>query len=131
MKYQSVPKANMMSMSGDTSGSRIWKITMLGSATHPSAPLRANTPLMFVDRLQNAERPAETLAHQSIRVGGRFGVSERHVFIFHAIAAAQQRHSQIGVFGDGVDVVATRFAYSGNAPRSNRARHHTDRAQNV
>src|SRR5579871_1320393 len=44
IKYQIVPTANMMSISGETSGSKIWKMTMLGKATQPRAPLRAKTP---------------------------------------------------------------------------------------
>ncbi len=128
MKYQIVPTANMMSMSGDTSGSRIWKITMLGRATHPSAPLRAKTAAMLVDGLQDSERPAETLAHQAIRVGGSLGVGECHVFVLDAISAAQQRHGQVGIFGDGISVVASSLAHGGDAPRADRAGNDADRA---
>ena len=131
MKYQIVPTANMMSISGDTSGSRIWKITMFGSATQPSAPLRAEHSAMFVNRLQNAERPAETLAHQAICVGRRLGIGERHVFVLDAISAAQQRHGEVGILGDGIDVIAASLAHCGNAPRADRAGHDADRAQNV
>ena len=53
------------------------------------------------------------------------------VFVFHAIAVAQQRHGQIGVFGNGIDVVASRFANRLDAPGADRARHHADRTHGV
>ncbi len=37
----------MMSMNGDTSGSRIWKMIMLGMATQPSAPFCFTAPMCF------------------------------------------------------------------------------------
>ena len=131
MKYQIAPTANMMSMSGETSGSSIWKITMLGNAIQPSTPFLAENPAMLPHRLQNAERPAKTLAHQAIGVGGSLGVGQSHVFVFHAVTEAEQSHGKVGIFGDGVDVIAAGLAHGGDAPGANRARYHADRAQNV
>ncbi len=37
----------MMSMKGDTSGSRIWKMITLGKAAQPSAPFCFSAPLCF------------------------------------------------------------------------------------
>ena len=80
-KYVIMPTKNMMSINGDTSGSRIWKMMMLGSATQPSTPLRANRAAVLPHRLQNAERPAEALAHEAARVGRGFSEGERPVFV--------------------------------------------------
>ena len=128
-KYQIVPTANMMSMSGETSGRRIWKMTMLGSATQPSAPLRAKTLAMFIHCLQNPKRPAEALTHQAIRICRRFGISQRHVFVFDAITPTQQRHCQISVLGDRVDVIAAGLAHRRHTPGPDRTGNHADGAE--
>jgi hypothetical protein len=101
---------NITSMKGETSGSRIWKMRMLGSATNPKAPLRAKTPLCLKTacRIPNDQRKRWRM--RALALVGSLGEGERPVFVFHAIAIAQQRHGQIGVFGDGVDMVAARFA---------------------
>ncbi len=130
-KYQITPTTNITSMKGETSGSRIWKIRMLGSATNPKAPLRAKTPLMLEDGLQNSKRPAETLAHERVGAGGSFGEGQRQVFVFHAIAVAQQRHGEIGVFGDGIDVIAAGLADRLDAPGADGSGHHAHRAHGV
>ena len=44
------PTANIKSMKGETSGSRIWKMKILGRATQPKAPLRANAARCFCAR---------------------------------------------------------------------------------
>ena len=120
-----------MSMSGDTSGSKNLEDHDVGQR-HPSQrTFAADNFTMFIDRLQDAEGPAETLAHQGVRVGGRLGVGERHVFVFDAISQAQQGHGEVGVFGDGVNVVSAGLAHCRNAPGADRARHHADRAQHV
>ena len=66
---------------------------------------------VFPDRLQNSEGPAEALTHQAIGIDRRFSVGEGQVFIFHAIAGLQQRHSQVRIFGHGVGVIAAGFAH--------------------
>src|ERR1035438_3886813 len=56
---------------------------------HPTqCALASEHSAMFINGLQDAKGPAETLAHQAVRVGRSFGISECHVFIFDAIAAA-------------------------------------------
>src|SRR5713101_9183634 len=57
---------------------------------------------MLKDGLQNSERPAEALPHERIGIRRSLGESERHVFVFDAISVAQQRHGEIGIFGNGV-----------------------------
>ena len=99
---------------------------------HPSEyTLTGEDSAMLVHGLQNAERPAKTLAHQAIRVDRRFGVGERHVFVFDAVTEAEQRHGQVGVFGDGVGVEASSRAHGRHAPSADRAGHHADRAQHI
>ena len=44
---------------------------------------------VLVDSLQNAERPAKTLAHQPVGIRRSLRIGQRHVFIFHAVTAAQ------------------------------------------
>src|SRR5208282_4495827 len=87
--------------------------------------------LMLKDGLQNSERPAKALAHERVGTGRSLGEGEGQVFVFHAIAVAQERHSQIGVFGDGVHVVAARFADRRGTPGADRARHHAHRAHGI
>ena len=86
---------------------------------------------MFVDGLQDAEGPAEALAHEAVGVGGRFGEGEGHVFVFDAVAEAQQGHGEVGVFGDGIDVVAAGFADGGDAPCADGSGDDADGAENV
>src|ERR1035438_10015955 len=61
---------------------------------------------MLPDGLKNSEGPAEALAHERIGAGGGFGEGESAVFVFDAMAVAQEGHGEIGVFGHGVDMVA-------------------------
>src|SRR6266702_117274 len=79
---------------------------------------------MFEDRLQYPERPAETLAHQPVHIDGRLGEGQRAVFIDHRIALLQQVHREVGVFGDGVGVIATAVLDGSRSPRSNGAGYH-------
>ena len=59
-------------------------------------------PLVFEDRLQDAEGPAEALPHEAVRVDRGLGEGERLVFVDDAVALLEQVHGQVGVFGDGV-----------------------------
>ena len=79
---------------------------MLGSATNPSTPFRANTPDVST-QIAESRTTSETLPHQAIRVDGSFGVSQGQVFIFHAQAPSQYRHGEIGIFCDGIHVIST------------------------
>ena len=131
MKYQIVPTANMMSIKRRHQRQQNLEDHDVGQR-HPSQrSLARKHSAMLVHGLQNSERPAKTLAHQAIRIGRRLGVGQRHVFVFDAITAAQQRHRQIGIFRDRIDVVAAGLAHRRNAPRTNRSGHHADRAQHV
>ncbi len=97
---------NMMSMKGETSGSSIWKMRMLGRAKSPMALLRTKASAMLPDGLQGSKRPAEALAHQSLGVDGRLGEGQRAVLVDDLEAQFEQGHGEVGVFGDGVDGVA-------------------------
>src|SRR3984957_17367277 len=103
----------------------------VGKRYESQRPLaRENSP-MLVHRLQNAERPAKSLAHQSVGIGRRFSEGERHVFVFDAIAEAKQGHGEVGVFRDGIDVIASGLAHGGNAPRADGSGYDADCAENV
>ena len=74
-------------------------------------PFARENSTVFVDGLQNSKRPAKPLAHQAIRIGWRLRVSQRHVFIFHTVAAAQQSHCQISILGHCIDLIAAGLAH--------------------
>ena len=82
---------------------------------------------MLVHRLQNSKGQTEALTHQPIGVRGRFRVGQRHIFIFDAVSTPQQRHGEIGIFRNGVDVIPASFAHGRNTPGANCARHHAHR----
>src|SRR6266446_9583710 len=94
----------------------------VGKCDESQSALACEDVAMLKDGLQNSERPAEALPHEGVGVGRSLGESERHVLILHAIAVAQQCHGEIGVFGDGVDMKATRFANRLDTPGADRAR---------
>src|SRR5580658_1477625 len=84
MKYQITPTTNMTSMKGETNGSRIWKMRMLGSATNPNAPSRAKTPLCLkmACRIPNDQRKrwrmsAWALVGASVKASARSSYSTR------------------------------------------------------
>ena len=113
-------------MKGETSGKRIWKMTMLGIATQPERALLLHRFDVLPHCLHDAERPAEALPHQAIRGGRSFGVGQRAVFVVHPITGLQQRHREIGVFGHGVMVIASDVAHGRCSPCANRARNNAD-----
>ena len=76
---------------------------------------------VFEDRLQNAEGPAEALANEAVGVDRRLGKGERAVFVDHAVALFEQIHCEVGIFGDGVGVIAFAGFYRRGPPRTNRA----------
>src|ERR1700688_4986004 len=82
----------------------------VGKRDESQSALARENAAMLKDGLQNSERPAEALPHKRVGICRSLGESERHVFVFHAIAVAQERHGEIGVFGDGIYMVASRFA---------------------
>src|SRR6266404_94573 len=86
---------------------------------------------MLVHGLQNAERPAEPLAHQAIGINRSLGVSERLVFILDAISVAEQGHSEISVLRYGVGLVVANLANRGSPPCTNSSGDHTHRAERV
>jgi len=61
---------------------------------------------MLPDRLQDAEGPAEALAHQSLGVDGCFGEGQRAVLVDDLQLLFQQSHGEVGVLCDGVDGIA-------------------------
>ena len=120
-----------MSMNGETSGNRIWKMTMLGIATQPSAPFCLRARAVLPHRLHDAEGPAEALPHQAVRGAGRLGIGQGAVLVIYPIARLQKRHGEIGVLGDGIRLVATGGAHGGGAPGADRAGHHADGIERV
>ena len=115
------PRTNMMSINGETSGNKIWKITMLGSAIQPSTPFAGEGGAMLPDRLQNAERPAKALTHQAIGIDGGFGISQRQIFVFDAISRCSKGHGEVGVFGHGVGMVSAGLAHGRDPPCPDRS----------
>ena len=86
---------------------------------------------MLPDGLKNSERPAEALTHEGIGTGGGLGEGERHVFVFDAVAVAQEGHGEIGVLGDGIDVIAAGLADGGDAPGADGAGNDADGSERV
>jgi len=122
--------ANMMSMNGETSGSNIWKMRMLGSAKRPW-PCCAQSGAMFPDRLQGAEGPAEALAHEAAGVDGRLSISQGAVFVVDFPARFEQAHGEVGVFSHGVERVSAGCFYGRGAPCADGAGNHGDDMKEV
>ncbi len=80
---------------------------MLGRAKRPMARCLRMAPLVFEDGLQDAEGPAEALAHEAVHVDGGLGEGERLVLVDDGVALLEEVHGEVGVFGDGVGVVAS------------------------
>src|SRR6266436_4683236 len=81
----------------------------VGKCDESQSAFACEDAAMLKNGLQNSERPAEALPHERVGICRSLSESERHIFIFHAVAVAQQRHGEIGVFGNGVDMKATRL----------------------
>ena len=71
---------------------------------------------MLPGSLQDSERPAEALAHESVGRGRSFGICQRSIFVLDLVAGLQQSHGQVGVFSDGVVVVTAGGANGLGAP---------------
>ena len=71
----------------------------------------ADGALVFVDRLQDAEGPAEALTDEAVGVDGSLGEGEGAVFVDDAVALFEEVHGEVGVFGDGVGVIASAGFY--------------------
>ena len=104
---------------------------MLGSANRPMARCLADGAPVFEDGLQDAEGPAEALAHQAVGVDGGFGEGERLVFVDDGVALLEQVHGEVGVFGDGVGVVAAAGLDGCGAPRADGSGHDHDDVEEV
>ena len=109
-------------MNGDTSGSNDLEDHHIGQSDPAQRAFALQRGLMLPHCLHNAERPAETLPHQSVRGGGRLGVGEGPVLVLHAVAGLEQCHCEIGIFGNGVVMIAAGRTNRGGSPRANRAR---------
>src|SRR5882757_3617239 len=81
----------------------------------------ADGAFVFKDRLQNAEGPAEALTDEAIGIDRRLGECERAVFVDYAVALFEEIHGEVGIFGDGVGVIASAGLYRVGSPRANRA----------
>ena len=86
---------------------------------------------MFPHRLQDAERPAEALAHQAPGVDGRFSVSQRAVFVVDLEPLLEQVHGQVGILGHGVQRIAAGGLHRRGAPCADGARNHGDHVEQV
>ncbi len=73
---------------------------------------------VFPDGLEDAEGPAEALAGEAVGVDGSFGEGEGLVFVDDGVALLEEVHGEVGVFGDGVGVVAAAGADGRGAPGS-------------
>ena len=76
----------------------------------------ANGGFVLVEGLQDAEGPAEALTREAVGVDGGFGEGEGLVLVDDGVALLEKRHGEVGVFGDGVGVVAANGLYGGGAP---------------
>ena len=68
------------------------------------------------DGLQDAEGPAEALAHEAVHVDRGLGEGEGLVLVDDGVALLEEVHGEVGVFGDGVGVVAAAGLDGGGAP---------------
>ena len=84
---------------------------------------------MFPDGLQDAEAPAEALPLEAVGVDGGFGEGEGAVFVDDGVALFKQVHGEVGVFGDGVGVVAAAGAYGCGPPRADGSGHDHDNVE--
>ncbi len=75
-----------------------------GKEAHGAVLAEGSTVLE--DRLQDAEGPAEALPHQAVCVDWGLGECEGLVLVDDGVALFEEVHGQVGVFGDGVGVVA-------------------------
>ena len=58
----------------------------VGQRDPAQRPLAGKDPAVLLDRLQDAERPAEALAHQAVRSRRRLGIGERLIFVLDPVA---------------------------------------------
>ena len=86
---------------------------------------------MFPHRLQDAEGPAEALAHEALGVDGRFSVSQGAVLVVDLQALFEQVHGQVGVFGHGVQRIAAGGLHRRGAPCADGAGNHGDDVEEV
>ena len=85
-----------------------------GEEAHGAAV--ADGELVFVERLEDAEGPAEALAHEAVGVDGGFREGEGLVFVDDGVTLFEEVHGEVGVFGNGVGVVAVAILDGGGAP---------------
>ena len=76
---------------------------------------------MFPERLQRAERPAETLADQRGRGFRRVGPADRFFLVINFPARATDGDGQIGIFRDGIRGETAGIVDRFGAPRAQRA----------
>src|SRR5437899_6270796 len=103
----------------------------IGQSYESQDALAREDSAVLPHRLQNAERPAETLAHQAICRRGSLGVGESHIFVLDPKAAAQQGHGEVSVLRNGVNVEASSLAHGRDSPGANGSRYHANRAQRI
>src|SRR5204862_7799608 len=81
--------------------------------------------------LENSERPAKALAHQSASADRSFSVGKRAVFVDDAEAHAQDVHGEVGVFGDGVRVISAGLPHGLGSPGAKCAGDNRDGAEQI
>ena len=86
---------------------------------------------MLEDGLQDAERPAEALAHEAVHVDRGLGEGQRLVLVDDLVALFEQVHGEVGVFGDGVGVVSAAGLDRRGAPRADGPGNHHDHVEEV
>ena len=52
-----------------------------------------------------------SVAASAVRVDRRFRLGERAVFVVHAISILEQCHGEVGILGDGIDLVAAGISH--------------------
>src|SRR5579884_3550414 len=80
--------------------------------------IRAEGVLVLEDSLQDPERPAEALPHQTIDRRGRFSKCQRAVFINDLVILLQQVHRQVRIFRYRIDGISSTLDHRCCAPGS-------------
>src|SRR5438045_2440736 len=86
---------------------------------------------MFPDGLQDSERPAEALPHQSASIHGSFSEGKSTVLVNHFESLLQKIHGKVSIFRDSVGMISAGTSHCRNTPGSHGARHNRDSAKQV
>ena len=120
-------------MSGEKTGSRIWKTSDVRQGDEAERPVaRAQERVAVLPHgLQRPEGPAEALRHEPLRVLGGLRPADRVVLVADPPAPAADRDREVGVLGHGVRGEAPDLAQHTGAPGAERPGDDRDAVEQV